>query len=128
MVRNLPHLCLYRSAMIAKVGGLWDTLLGEGRHFWTFVNSDFHNNDEDFWPGEYAKSYTYVNGNTYEDLIEGMRFGKSFSVHGYLINKLDFTAKNRINTADMGQTLDMNKGENCLIKIKFKSPEVNKYY
>jgi len=28
--------------MTAKVGGLWDSLLGEGRRFWAFVNSDFH--------------------------------------------------------------------------------------
>lgn len=27
----------------AKVGGLWDALLGEGRNFWIFNNSDYHN-------------------------------------------------------------------------------------
>lgn len=111
--------------MVSQVGGLWDALLGEGRHFWTFVNSDFHNDDGDFWPGEYAKSYTYVKGNTYEDLVAGMRSGKSFAVNGDLINRLDFTAKNRSNTAGMGETLDMKNGDNCLLKIKFKSPEVN---
>jgi len=33
--------------MTAKVGGLWDSLLGEGRRFWAFVNSDFHSAAED---------------------------------------------------------------------------------
>lgn len=28
--------------MIAQVGGIWDALLGEGRHFWNFTNADFH--------------------------------------------------------------------------------------
>ncbi|MGE5630787.1 MAG: hypothetical protein ACM3TR_06770 [Caulobacteraceae bacterium] len=65
--------------MTAKVGGLWDALLGEGRHFWVFVNSDFHDNaDSDFWPGEYAKSYTYVTENKAGAIVDGMRSGNSF--------------------------------------------------
>ncbi len=27
--------------MVAKLGGLWDSLLGEGRHWWAFSDSDF---------------------------------------------------------------------------------------
>ncbi|TRZ99489.1 MAG: hypothetical protein D4R80_03015 [Deltaproteobacteria bacterium] len=49
--------------MVAKVGGLWDALLGEGRRFFIFANSDFHNTVGDFWPGEYSKSHTFVNRN-----------------------------------------------------------------
>jgi hypothetical protein len=37
--------------LAAKVGGLWDALLGEGRRFFIFANSDFHNPKVDFWPG-----------------------------------------------------------------------------
>ena len=29
-------------AMVAQVGGVRDALLGEGRHFWNFSNSDIH--------------------------------------------------------------------------------------
>ena len=62
--------------MTATVGGLWDALLGEGRNWWVFNNSDYHviNTSykdaagttigleyKDFWPGQYAKTYTYVN-------------------------------------------------------------------
>ncbi|MCP5119081.1 MAG: hypothetical protein GY953_50405, partial [bacterium] len=63
---------------IAKVGGLWDALLGEGRRWWTFVSSDFHSPRGDFWPGEYAKTWTWVrdadrNGKyTLEDVAEGL--------------------------------------------------------
>ncbi len=27
----------------AQVGGVWDALLGEGRNFWFFASSDWHN-------------------------------------------------------------------------------------
>jgi hypothetical protein len=51
----------------AKVGGLWDGLLGEGRNFFIYVSSDWHSRGSfgardaattsDFWPGEYTKLY-----------------------------------------------------------------------
>ena len=51
----------------AKVGGLWDGLLGEGRNSFIFVSSDWHNRGAggardcfttaDFIPGEYTKLY-----------------------------------------------------------------------
>ena len=82
---------------IAKIGGLWDALLGEGRVWSTFANSDFHNTDREFWPGEYTKNYTFVqdkNGDgrySLEELVDGLRSGNSFCVTGDLINALDFS-------------------------------------
>ncbi|MEW6171900.1 MAG: hypothetical protein AB1510_02360 [Bacillota bacterium] len=111
--------------MVAKVGGLWDALLGEGRKFWIFVNSDFHKTTNDFWPGEYAKSYTWVSDNSYDSLIDGLRSGNSFAVQGDLINELDFNIKSRGKVAVMGQTMTVNKGDNAQITIRFKSPAAN---
>ena len=46
---------------VAQVGGLWDNLLSDGREFFNFANSDFHNDmGADFWPGEYLKTYVKV--------------------------------------------------------------------
>lgn len=113
--------------MLAKVGGIMDSLWGEGRHFWVFVNSDFHDSaeDADFWPGEYAKSYTFVANKDYQSIVNGLRSGNSFAVHGDLINALDFTAKSKGSQATMGQSLAVQNGDNILIKIRFKSPEMN---
>ena len=48
----------------AKVGGLWDALLGEGRRWFNFANSDYHKHctagGDDFYPGEYQKTYVYA--------------------------------------------------------------------
>ncbi|MCP5112986.1 MAG: hypothetical protein GY953_19335, partial [bacterium] len=116
---------------IAKVGGLWDALLGEGRHWWTFVSSDFHSPRGDFWPGEYAKTWTWVrdadrNGKyTLEDVAEGLRSGNSYAVHGDLIDRLDFRAESGDGSATMGQTLRVEAGEPLSINIRFRSPETN---
>lgn len=120
--------------MIAQVGGVWDALLGEGRHFWNFTNSDFHfkvssnrNYSSGYWPSEYARNYVWVEGDTFHDVVDGMRSGKSFSVYGNLIDALDFNINNSANQADMGEELQVTEGDLTTIKIRFKSPEYNNY-
>lgn len=54
----------------AQIGGVWDALLGEGRNFWFFASSDWHNrgsfgpddrrSTQDFYPGEYQRDYVLV--------------------------------------------------------------------
>ena len=54
----------------AQIGGVWDALLGEGRNFWFFASSDWHNrgifgpddrrSTQDFQPGEYQQNFTLV--------------------------------------------------------------------
>ncbi|HLA71803.1 MAG TPA: hypothetical protein VK624_09865 [Steroidobacteraceae bacterium] len=53
-----------------KVGGVWDALLGEGRNWWFFASSDWHNrgmfgpddrrSSQDFFPGEYQRTAVMV--------------------------------------------------------------------
>jgi hypothetical protein len=112
--------------MIAKVGGLWDAMLGEGRRFWTFTDSDFHEVVNDFWPGEYSKSYVFVDQtNDYASLVAGMRSGNVFDVEGDLINALDFSIKNGKKKATMGQELTAKKGDRPMVTVRFRSPNLN---
>lgn len=141
---------------IANVGGLWDNLLADGRKFYNFASSDFHNDSgADFWPGEYLKTYVKVKNNshedekdkdhkhgekreknhdredvyTQEDVVNGLRSGNAYSVHGDLINELDFKVQARNHhdeeTATMGETLYVKKGHKATVKIAFKTPTVN---
>ncbi|MBE0569174.1 MAG: hypothetical protein IH576_00880 [Deltaproteobacteria bacterium] len=111
--------------MAAKVGGTWDALLGEGRRFFLFANSDFHDTKGSFWPGEYAKSHTFVKGDSLAAVVDGMRSGNSFAVLGDLIDALSFTAGARDNTATMGETLTAERGDRVWISVAFRSPEAN---
>ncbi|MEC0226278.1 immunoglobulin-like domain-containing protein [Paenibacillus alba] len=111
---------------LAKVGGFWDAMLGEGRKFWVFGNSDFHfPNGSGYWPGEYAKNHTWVQGRDMKDIVNGMRSGKSFSVFGDLMNELDFTITNGASKEEMGGELLVRNGDSPKLTIRFKSPDKN---
>ncbi len=120
--------------MIAEVGGVWDALLGEGRHLYNFANSDFHFKVSDnriyssgYWPSEYSRTYTYVEGDTFEDVADGMRAGQSFSVYGDLITGLDFTIEQGNKIADMGGDLNAIKGQDAKLVIRFREGDFNNY-
>lgn len=96
--------------MTAVVGGLWDSLLGEGRRWWITATSDSHvhwtRGGIDFWPGEYSK--TYVNARQeYGDIMNGMRSGRMFVTTGDLITVLDVTANASNRQAMAGETLSV---------------------
>jgi hypothetical protein len=89
-----------------QVGGVWDALLGEGRNFWYFASSDWHNrgsfgpddrrSTQDFYPGEYARDFVMVrNGSDKlrpQAIVDGLRTGNSFTASGQLIDRLAFVA------------------------------------
>ncbi|HSI52167.1 MAG TPA: hypothetical protein VLA61_28195 [Ideonella sp.] len=84
------------------IGGVWDALLGEGRNYWFFSSSDWHNrgifgpddrrSSQDFYPGEYQRDFVMVrNGQDKlrpQTIVDGLRTGNSFAVDGQLIDRL----------------------------------------
>jgi hypothetical protein len=111
----------------AKVGGMWDALLGEGRRFWLFASSDCHavgtdaamSQGGDFWPGEYQKNFTYVSDrSSAQAIIDGLRSGNTFVVIGDLIDSLNFT----VNSASMGQFTQIVNG-GAVVNIVVRDPQ-----
>ncbi len=90
----------------AQIGGVWDALLGEGRRFWFFASSDWHNrgvfgpddrrSTQDFQPGEYQKTYAVVRNNGDKlrpnTIVDGLRSGNAFASSGALVDRLSFIA------------------------------------
>ena len=125
--------------MISVTGGVWDSLLSEGRRFYNFANSDFHfkisSNKEyasGYWPSEFSKNYTWVekgeNGiYDFTDIVEGMRSGNSYSVNGELISDLQFTVKQDGNSVTMGEEIKVDKDSQVEVNIRFKIPNKNNY-
>jgi hypothetical protein len=123
----------------ATLGGLWDALLGEGRHWYNFASSDYHSHHtvggDDFYPGEYQKTWTKaVDENrdgdiSLKEIADGLHSGNSFHVMGDLINALEFTARYNSKVVEMGGDLQLSKRHSAkdplVIKIKFMSPETN---
>ena len=112
--------------VIAKIGGVWDALLGEGRHLWVIMNSDFHYTYKDFWPGEYAKTWTSVTDSGAQAWLEGMRTGEIFIATGDLLSRLEFSIDDGIHDAPMGADLFCRSREPAVI-IRFKETPVNNH-
>jgi hypothetical protein len=99
----------------AVIGGVWDALLGEGRNFWFFASSDWHNRGifgpddtrttQDFEPGEYQKNYTLVKNGVDrlnpQNIVDGLRSGNTFTDSGQLIDRLAFVACTGLSAAQV---------------------------
>ena len=72
---------------LSKIGGVWDAMLGEGRKFWVFGNSDYHATLKDYWPGEYTVNYIWTDSISYKSVIDGMKSGNVFVVQNNLIDE-----------------------------------------
>lgn len=114
--------------MTAVVGGVWDSLLGEGRRWWITSTSDSHHNwrdgGGDFWPGEYSKTYVYADS-TYEDVLNGLREGRIFVTLGDLISELYVTADAPgTEQASIGGTLPISEdGTDVKVTIRVRDPD-----
>jgi hypothetical protein len=122
----------------AKIGGLWDGLLGEGRNFFIYVSSDWHSrgifgardsaSTGDFIPGEYTRLYVpRTEPFRAQSVIDGMRSGNSYSVNGDLIGPdLRFRARGqRGGWKSMGETLVVRPGEQITLEMEISVPARN---
>ncbi len=112
--------------MTARLGGFWDSMLGEGRHWWVTANSDSHRHwsegGVDFWPGEYAKTYVYSDAN-HASVLDGMRNGRIFVTTGDLVSELYVTAATTAgDVADIGGTLSFAQGGSVVVMIRVRDP------
>lgn len=112
--------------MTARLGGLWDALLGEGRRWWITANSDSHihytEGGADFWPGEYSKTYVYAE-RTYDDILAGIRAGRMFVTTGDLVSELYVSATAGGISAAIGGELGVAPGSDVQLTIRFRDPE-----
>jgi hypothetical protein len=137
---------------VAKVGGVWDSLLGEGRPWYITSNSDSHKhwNDRtvadastyatlgyvtrtdkllaqntygDFYPGEYNKTWVYAPQPTPMAVLDAMRAGNMFTVLGDLIDRLELYVTGRNAVAPMGSALQLTRpGEEVTLTVKVRVP------
>ena len=98
--------------MTAILGGFWDSMLAEGRHFWITANSDSHihytQGGIDFWPGEYSKTYVYAESNP-ADILAALRGGRIFVTTGDLISELYVDVSTEQGSAMIGGSLTDNR-------------------
>ncbi|MFI9469555.1 PHP domain-containing protein [Streptomyces sp. NPDC052492] len=126
--------------MTATVGGLWDSLLAEGRPWWITANSDSHQvyadttargagdfatdgrhgdpvyagqidtRQGDFWPGQYSRTHVGADGFSYAAVMDGIRAGRVWVDHGQLVGGLDVRVSGGGRWATLGGALHVRKG------------------
>lgn len=122
---------------------MWDAMLAEGRKFWIFGSSDWHNRGEfgpfepqstlDFYPGEYQKIKVHTtlgaeevgfNNRSAARIISAMQRGNHYSVMGDLVDEFYFVMCQGNTCAEMGQTLRVSaRGPDVEFMIKMRDPE-----
>jgi hypothetical protein len=121
--------------MTARLGGFWDSMLGEGRHWWITSTSDSHvhwtEGGSDFWPGEYSKTYVYAAHN-HDDILDGIRNGRVFVTTGDLISELYVTLTSshdgHVHDASIGETLHLQASDGPQlidVTIRLRDPDAS---
>ena len=113
--------------MAAVLGGFWDSMLQDGRRWSVTANSDFHeywqNGGDDFWPGEYSKTFVYASPD-YDSVLQGLRQGRVFVATGDLISELYvITRTEHGDEAGIGEQLSIEKGDDVEVEIRFLDPD-----
>lgn len=115
--------------MTARLGGLWDSLLGEGRRWFITSTSDQHKHytdgGGDFYPGQYSKTYVLA-GPDYPDILDGLRNGRVFVALGDLIDRLDLVVRGSGQGgpgASMGDTLSVpGRHRTAEVEVRIRQP------
>ena len=125
--RRLPTLGGF-DPMTARLGGLWDSMLAEGRRWWITATSDSHRNwregGNDFWPGEYSKTYVKARRD-HADLLHGIRNGRIFVTTGDLVSEVDVSVvgTGSAQAAGIGGELHIVPGDDVTIEIRVRDPQ-----
>ncbi|MFE9053682.1 PHP domain-containing protein [Streptomyces mutabilis] len=133
--------------MTATVGGLWDSLIAEGRPWWITANSDSHQvyadtaargggdfdangryddpvyagkidvTQGDYWPGQYSRTHVGSDGFNYAAVMDGIRAGRIWVDHGQLISGLDVRVSGGGRWATLGGALHVRKGTRVTLSM-----------
>jgi hypothetical protein len=115
--------------LTARLGGFWDSMLGEGRRWWITANSDSHVNwregGADFWPGEYSKTYVLAE-RSHDDILDGLRAGRIFVTTGDLVSEVDVLASvggSSRRIAGIGGELVVDGGDEVQVTVRLRDPQ-----
>ncbi len=113
--------------MTAKLGGFWDSMLGEGRRWWITANSDSHKHYSeggvDFWPGEYSKTYVYAEKN-HDSILSGLRAGHVFVTTGDLISELSVQVTQGNRSGSIGDEIVVSPASEATVYIRVREPNI----
>lgn len=117
---------------------MWDAMLSEGRNYWFFGSSDWHDagdygpfegnrSTNDFIPGAYQKNLYFVRpahpDNPAKDIVDSLHSGNGYVTQADIIDRLNFVACDGNRCATMGGTLRVAEGTEVTVRIILRDPE-----
>ncbi|XVX21446.1 histidinol-phosphatase [Actinomycetota bacterium] len=115
----------------ATVGGLWDSLLAEGKPWWITANSDSHavyqaggqggpssKEADDFWPGQYSRTHVGTRSATYAGVMAGLREGAVWVDHGHLVDEVDVRVTVDGQTVGLGGIARVRRGSSAELRLR----------
>ena len=125
--------------LTARLGGVWDSMLAEGQPYFISATSDSHQNfldswtyggaptaagtyfdpiftrepvrgRGDFYPGAYSRTVVGVQNRSYRAVMAGLQAGRSYAVHGNLVDGLEMDVAYEDQIGTFGDTLRRGSG------------------
>lgn len=76
--------------VVAELGGTWDELFDSGENIWgALAVSDYHNDNSDYHPCEFARTHVQVPEPTATGVLKGLRAGTFWADHGRILDRLE---------------------------------------
>ncbi len=139
--------------MTSTVGGLWDSLLAEGKAWWISANSDSHSvyadtsmrGDEnfstngffgdpvyspqpnlkngDFWPGYYSRTHVGATDFSYAAVLAVLRTGRVWVDHGGLVDAMNIRLRAGDQEVPLGGVLTAKRGTQVSLSIRIRTAQ-----
>lgn len=113
----------------AKVGGVWDTLLGNGIDAWAArAPSDFHNDEAgDYWPGQFSETWLYAPARSPAGVLRALRAGSFFAAHGHIVRRVVLTvsAPGLDRPAWAGEVVELSSGSTITVRMGMDIPQTD---
>ena len=114
--------------LAAEVGGAWDQWLQQGMSVWAAIaNSDFHSEQDDFWPCEFAATWVYAPDRTVNGIIRAIRAGSFFAEHGHIAERVELQARfdGQPHVFQTGETAAASPGTKATVALTLRVPQTD---
>jgi hypothetical protein len=105
----------------ATIGDMWDTVLSAGIDVWAArAPSDYHNEEWDYWPGQFSETWLYVPTRDAAGVLQAFHAGCFFATHGQIVREVQLSvdAHGLDRPAVAGETIVAAAGMEIVVKLE----------
>jgi hypothetical protein len=111
--------------IVGEVGGTWDQWLRKGLDVWgAIADSDFHEDNESYWPCEFAATWVYAPDRSVDGVLRALHAGSFFAEHGHIVADVVLRANTEglSRPAIAGESLAAPAGAKMTVTLEMRIP------